>query len=118
MLSVVVRSGPVVTAVNGTLVARLAGMTWHTLAPSVHRDRRVRPVLGDYCLVGKLPQAAWQLRTDHVVVSELRRVELPVGSTADLGTGCPPMTVVVHAVRLVRGPSAAQGEEKTQLLPI
>ena len=67
MLSVVVRSGPVVTAVTGTLVARLAGMTWHTLAPSVHRDRRVRPVLGDYCLVGKLPQAAWQLRTDHVV---------------------------------------------------
>jgi hypothetical protein len=53
VLSVVVRSGPVVTAGNGTLVARLARMTWHTLAPSVHRDRRVRPVLGDYCLVGK-----------------------------------------------------------------
>ena len=67
MLSVVVRSGPVGTAVNGTLVARLARMTWHTLAPSVHRDRRVRPVLGDYCLVGKPPQAARQLRTDHVV---------------------------------------------------
>jgi hypothetical protein len=85
VLSVVVRSGPVGTAVNGTLVARLARMTWHTLAPSVHRDRRVRPVLGDYCLVGKPPQAARQLRTDHVVVSELRRVELPAGSTADLG---------------------------------
>ena len=111
MLSVVVRSGPVVTAVNGTLVARLARMTWHTLAPSVHRDRRVRPVLGDYCLVGKPPQAARQLRTDHVVVSELRRVELPAGSTADLGFGCPPVTVVVRAVQLVRGPRAAQGEE-------
>ena len=60
MLSVVVRSGPVVTAVNGTLVARLARMTWHTLAPSVHRDRRVRPVLGDYCLVGKPPKVARQ----------------------------------------------------------
>jgi hypothetical protein len=52
VLSVVVRSGPVVSAVNGTLVARLARMTWHPLAPSVHRDYRVRPVLGDYCLVG------------------------------------------------------------------
>jgi hypothetical protein len=111
VLSVVVRWGPVVTAVNGTLVARLARMTWHTLAPSVHRDHRVRPVLGDYCLVGKPPQAARQLRTDHVVVSELRRVERPAASTADLGVGCPPMTVVVHAVRLVRGPSAAQAEE-------
>jgi dihydropteroate synthase len=29
VLSEVVRSGPVVTAVNGTLVARLARMTWH-----------------------------------------------------------------------------------------
>ena len=29
-------------AVNGTLVARLARMTWHTLAPSVHRDGRLR----------------------------------------------------------------------------
>ena len=110
-MSVVVRSGPVVTAVNGTLVARLVRMTWHPLAPSVHRDRRVRPVLGDYCLVGKPPQAAQQLRTDHVVVSELRRVELPAGGTADLGFGWPPKTVVVHAVQLVRGPSAAQGEE-------
>jgi hypothetical protein len=109
-LSVVVRWRPVVTAVNGTLVARLARMTWHPLAPSVHRDYRVRPVLGDCCLVAK-PQAARQLRTDHVVVSELRRVELPAGSTADLGFGCPPVTVVVHAVRIVRGPSAAQGEE-------
>jgi hypothetical protein len=48
---------------------------------------------------------------DLVVVSELRRVELPAGSTADLGFGCPPVTVVVRAVQLVRGPSAAQGEE-------
>jgi len=86
-------------------------MPWHTLAPSVHRDPRVRPVLGDYCLVGKPPQAARQLRTDHVVVSELRQVELPAGSTADLEFGCPPVTVVVRAVQLVRGPSAAQGEE-------
>jgi hypothetical protein len=55
---------------------------------------------------------------DLVVVSELRRVELPAGSTADLGFGCPPVTVVVRAVQLVRGPSAAQGEEETQLLLI
>jgi hypothetical protein len=49
--------------------------------------------------------------SDLVVVSELRRVELPAGSTADLGFGCPPVTVVVRAVQLVRGPSAAQAEE-------
>jgi hypothetical protein len=118
VLSVVVRSGPVVTAVNGTLVARLARMTWRTLTPSVHRDRRVRPVLGDYCLVGKPPQAARQLRTDHVVVSELRRVELPAGSTANLGFGCPPVTMVVRAVRLVRGPARPTVKRRPQLLPI
>jgi hypothetical protein len=118
VLSVAVRSGPVVTVVNGTLVARLARMTWHTLAPSVHRDRRVRPVLGDYCLVGKPPQVARQLTTDHVVVSELRRVELPAGSTADLGFGCPPMTVVVHAARLVPGPVRPKVKRRPQLLLI
>jgi hypothetical protein len=47
----------------------------------------------------------------HVVGSELRRVKLPMDRTADLGFGCPPVTVVVRAVQLARGPSVAQGEE-------
>jgi hypothetical protein len=34
-LSVVVRSGPVRTAVNGTVVARPARKTWHNVAPLV-----------------------------------------------------------------------------------
>ena len=35
----------------------------------------------------------------------------PADSTADSRVGCLPATVAVHAVQLVRGPSAAQGEE-------
>src|SRR5215216_320428 len=57
------------------------------------------------------PEARWQ--AGLVVVSELRRVELPAGNTANLGVDCPPVTVAVRAVQLVCGPSAAQGEEKT-----
>src|SRR4029453_13697086 len=54
-------------------------------------------------------------QADLVVVSELRRVELAWGSTADLGFGCPPVTVGVRAVQLVRGPSAAQMETASSL---
>jgi hypothetical protein len=54
VLSVVVRLGPVMTAVNGTLVARPVRLTRHTVVPlAPHLDRRVRPVLGDHCIVGK-----------------------------------------------------------------
>jgi hypothetical protein len=44
---------------------------------------------------------------DLVVVSEVRPVELPVGSMADLGFRCPSVTVVVRVVQVVCGPSAA-----------
>lgn len=60
-LSVAVRSGPVVTAVNGTLVARPVRTTWHTLALSVLLDRRVRPVLGDQLPRRQAAKAARQL---------------------------------------------------------
>ena len=53
-LSVVVRWGPVRTAMNGTIVARLARMTlleaWQFRQ---QLDRRVRLDPGDACLVGK-----------------------------------------------------------------
>jgi hypothetical protein len=56
-LSVVVRSGPFRTAVNGTLVARPSRTTPDTQSRRwLHPDRRVRPVLGDNGLVGKPSQ--------------------------------------------------------------
>jgi hypothetical protein len=45
---------------------------------------------------------------DLIVVSELRLVELPAGSMADLGFRCPPVTVVVRVARLACGPRAAR----------
>jgi hypothetical protein len=66
-------------------------------------------------LRGQAANATRQLRSAFVVVSELRRVELPAGSTADIGFGCPPKTVVVRAVQLVRSPSAAQMETASSL---
>jgi hypothetical protein len=60
-LSVVVRSGPFRTAVNGTLVARPSRMTPGTRSRRwLHPDRRVRPVLGDHRLVGKSPDGSRQ----------------------------------------------------------
>jgi hypothetical protein len=41
-----------------------------------------------------LAQSYWRL--DLIVVGELRGVELPAGSLADLGFSCPPVTVVVR----------------------
>jgi hypothetical protein len=67
-LSVVVRSGPFRTAVNGTLVARPSRTTPDTQSRRwLHPDRRVRPVLGDNGLVGKPLQTARQLtsRSSH-----------------------------------------------------
>jgi hypothetical protein len=53
-LSVVVRSGPFRTAVNGTLVARPSRMTPSTRSRWwLHLDRRVSFLLGDHRLVGK-----------------------------------------------------------------
>jgi hypothetical protein len=57
--------------------------------------------------------ARWR-SVDLVVVSELQQVELPAGSMADLQFHYPPMTVVVHAIPLVCGPSAAQGPQATR----
>jgi hypothetical protein len=51
--------------------------------------------------------AAGGMIGDRVVVSELRGVELPAGSLADLTFRCPPVTVVVRVVQVVCGPSAA-----------
>jgi hypothetical protein len=45
-LSVVVRSGPVRTAVNGTLVARPHGATGRPWRRWLHLDRKGRPILG------------------------------------------------------------------------
>jgi hypothetical protein len=57
-LSVIVRSGPFRTVVNGTLVARPVRMTLaHGGAVGLRLDWRVRPVLGDHRLVGKSPEA-------------------------------------------------------------
>ena len=62
VLSVVVRWGPVRTAVNGTVVARPA-MTRFVGCGLRRRqlDRRVRLDPGDVCLVAKSPEAARQL---------------------------------------------------------
>jgi hypothetical protein len=60
-LSVVVRSGPFRTAVNGTLVARPSRMMPGTRPRRwLHPDRRVRPVLGDHRLVAKSPDGSRQ----------------------------------------------------------
>ena len=63
-LSMIDRSAPVETAVNGTLVARPLRTTPSN--PSYlwfHPDRTVRPILGGHCLVGKslegLAAAGW-----------------------------------------------------------
>jgi hypothetical protein len=52
-LSVIVRRGPARTAVNGTLVARQAGIGGMGGAIRSCLDRRARPVLGSHRLVGK-----------------------------------------------------------------
>ena len=56
-LSVVVRSCPVGTAVNGRLVARREDDPDIQLRGWLYSDRRVRPVLGDQRLVTKSPGA-------------------------------------------------------------
>jgi len=70
-LSVVVRSEPVLTAVNSNLAARRARMTWCTLAPSALQEpqgeaRRRRPTAS-----WASREAARQLRTYVSVVCEL-----------------------------------------------
>jgi hypothetical protein len=55
-LSVVVRSGPVETAVNGTPVARPPRMTPESACALLRPDPTVRPVFGDHRLVGKSPE--------------------------------------------------------------
>jgi hypothetical protein len=60
VLSVVVRSGPTKTAVNGTLVARPPRMTGIWLRRWLHLDRTERRVFGDHCLVGKSPEGSRQ----------------------------------------------------------
>jgi hypothetical protein len=63
VLSVVVRWGPVKTAVNGTLVAWTERTTWHTGgALGSNLDPRVRPVLGD--------QASWASREGAAAARE------------------------------------------------
>jgi hypothetical protein len=52
VLSVVVRWRPVRTAVNGTLVARQAGIGGMGGAARSCLDRRARPVLGSHRIVG------------------------------------------------------------------
>jgi hypothetical protein len=53
VLSVVVRWGPVMTAVTGTLVARPVRVTCIQWCYWLHLERRVRPVLGGHRIVGK-----------------------------------------------------------------
>jgi hypothetical protein len=78
-LSVVVRSGPFRTAVNGTLVARPSRTTPDTQSRRwLHPDRRVRPVLGDNGLVGKPLQTARQLTS--------RLVTIPLGARSSATT--------------------------------
>jgi hypothetical protein len=48
------------TAVNGTLVARLPRMPGIRLRRSVHPHRTVRPVLGDQRIVAKSPEGSRQ----------------------------------------------------------
>jgi hypothetical protein len=59
-LSVVVRSGPVRTAVNGTPVARPPRMTPESACALLRPDPTVRPVFGDHRLVGKSPEGSRQ----------------------------------------------------------
>jgi hypothetical protein len=59
-LSVVVRSGPVETAVNGTPVARPPRMTPESACALLRPDPTVRPVFGDHRLVGKSPEGSRQ----------------------------------------------------------
>jgi hypothetical protein len=61
VVSVIVRSGPFRTAVNGTLVARPPRMTPVTESRRwLHPDCRVRPVLGDHRLVGESTEGSRQ----------------------------------------------------------
>jgi hypothetical protein len=74
VLSVAVRSGPVKTVVNGTLVARRRGRTWLKPGGDGHQlDRRVRPVPADH-----LPR--WQ-------AAEGGAAGLSVGDGAPSGSG-------------------------------
>jgi hypothetical protein len=59
-LSVVVRSGPVETAVNGTPVARPPRMTPESACDLLRPDPTVRPVFGDHRLVGKSAEGSRQ----------------------------------------------------------
>ena len=59
-LSVVVRSGPIMTAVNGTVVARPEDNLGKPVA-AVHLDHRVRGVRGNHGCMGKPLQTARQL---------------------------------------------------------
>jgi hypothetical protein len=59
-LSVVDRSGPFMTAVNGTLVARPARMSLAHRGAVGSASTGVGPVLGDHRLVGKSPEGSRQ----------------------------------------------------------
>jgi hypothetical protein len=60
-LSVVVRSGPIMTAVNGTVVARPEDNLGKACRCWVHLDHRVRAVRGNHGCMGKPLQTARQL---------------------------------------------------------
>jgi hypothetical protein len=66
VLSVVVRSGPARTVVNGTLVARPVrglGTGW---CRSSQPDRRARPVLGDDCIKAKPRRRRGEFEFGHL----------------------------------------------------
>jgi hypothetical protein len=60
-LSVVVRSGPIITAVNSTVVARPEDNLGKACRCWVHLDHRVRAVRGNHGCMGKPLQTARQL---------------------------------------------------------
>ena len=60
-LSVVVRSGPIMTAVNGTVVARPEDNLGKACRCWVHLDHRVRAVRGNHGCMGKPLQTGRQL---------------------------------------------------------
>jgi hypothetical protein len=85
-LSVVVRWGPLRTSVNGTLVARpLRTTPSNPSCLRFHPDRRVRPVLGDYRLVGKSLEGSRQrvgkLELPCLVIRAHRPHAAPMGES-------------------------------------
>ena len=112
-LSVVDRSGPFMTVVNGTLVARpprMSQVSGCAVVPSP--DPTVRLVFGDRCLVGKSPEGSRQSHTGtkiaHAVCWPVLSWPLPCPRAGRMPKG---RLVPYPLIPGCRGASRAQSRE-------